>query len=300
MQALLARGADANLADGNGDTPLHAGLRGEEEEDETQLAVLQMLLKGGASADAGNGQFPSPAHFCAERGRVGALKVLLDAKADPSVRDKRTGFTPLHLAARAGAVSAVEALLGAGADPNAASASGSTPLHLAALNKRAGAVEAILRLAAGRVDAGAKNAMGARCAARPLLATYHLAPLQTSVVAWRWKRRVPSNECRGSSGWPCSAIWFLQTNALPSSCHDARSMRPTTATPLLVAVRPAGFCNPYRYLPTIDYPHSTHHHSRSLHHIHIIHSPVAPPPPRLPQQVRLRGRWRRATKSKSS
>lgn len=159
VRALLAKGADPNLADGNGNGPAHIALQTE------QLDLLGELLKAGASANAGNKEYHSPAHFCALKGKAEALALLLAAGADPNVRDEN-GFTPLHLASRAGRVAAAEALLGAGADANAANGTGSTALHLACVNKRADVVRAILAKAAGKVDVNAKNANGARPRAR--------------------------------------------------------------------------------------------------------------------------------------
>lgn len=154
VRALLAKGANPNVPDGNGNNAAHIAL------DTDQLSLLEELLKAGADANAGNKEYHSPAHFCALKGKTEALKLYLAAKADPNLKEEN-GFTPLHLAARAGRAPAVEALLAAGAEANAANNSGSTALHLACVNKRAEVVATILRAAAGKVDVNAKNANGA-------------------------------------------------------------------------------------------------------------------------------------------
>jgi hypothetical protein len=70
-------------------------------------------------------------HHASEAGHVGAIEVLLAARADPADRTA-TGLIPLHLAARRGHVECVVSLLDASADSTAGTAEGTTSLHLAA------------------------------------------------------------------------------------------------------------------------------------------------------------------------
>lgn len=70
-------------------------------------------------------------HLAAAKGRVGCVKLLLDAGAKRNVQEK-DGLTPLHLAVYHGYVKCVSLLIDHGADVNCTSRFGSTPLHQAA------------------------------------------------------------------------------------------------------------------------------------------------------------------------
>jgi ankyrin repeat protein len=57
-------------------------------------------------------------HFASEAGNMDAVKMLLDAKANPNVQD-RTGKTPVTIAAERGRADVLKALLASGGDANA-------------------------------------------------------------------------------------------------------------------------------------------------------------------------------------
>ena len=84
-----------------------------------------------------------PLHNAARSGDLSAVKMLLEAGADPNARGRR-GATPLHEAAYNDNLAVVEALLAAGADPNAGERGGATPLHEAAHNDNPAIVKALL------------------------------------------------------------------------------------------------------------------------------------------------------------
>lgn len=102
----LALGADPNLADGIGVTPLHCAAAGGSTE------VARALLQAGADIEA----------------RI----------SDPSIsfmgdRYHWDGRTPLHYAAESGRADVVKLLVGHGANANSKATNGDTPLHSAVL-----------------------------------------------------------------------------------------------------------------------------------------------------------------------
>ena len=95
---------------------------------------VRSLLRSGADANVAQGDGITPLHLAAERGDLALAKLLLDAKARVEAKTRIGAYTPLHLASQGGHADVVEALLGAGADPASRTTnSGVTPLHLAAM-----------------------------------------------------------------------------------------------------------------------------------------------------------------------
>ena len=146
VRSLLDRGADANVARGDGMTGLHwAATHGDRE-----LAAL--LVEAGASPEAltriGD---HTPLHVASTMGHAEVLLVLAEAGADVNALTT-TGATPLHFAAASGSRAAVETLLSFGVAPDAREPQwGQTPLMFAAAAGRAQAITALLE---GGADAG--------------------------------------------------------------------------------------------------------------------------------------------------
>ena len=140
VRELLERGADVNLAQGDGMTALHwAGEVGD-------AAMAEMLIYAGANIDAFTrlGDF-TPLLIAAEAGNGPVVQVLVEAGADVEARTAVGGATALHYASQAGSVVAVETLLDAGADPDVRqTAWGQTPLMFAASLNRVEALQLLL------------------------------------------------------------------------------------------------------------------------------------------------------------
>jgi ankyrin repeat protein len=81
IKQLLAHNASPNMADNEGYTSLHAACMGN-----GQPEIIRLLVGGGAKVDAKDHEGWTPLHHAAQRGRVEAVSVLLELKAD---RDPR-------------------------------------------------------------------------------------------------------------------------------------------------------------------------------------------------------------------
>lgn len=136
IAALLSAGADPNVPDDRGNTPLHRASYGDCAE------CVSLLLRAGAQVSARNSKGVTPLHLC----DAVSIGVLLKAGADPQVRDEE-GQTPLHSNRNPD-----PRLLAPGI--NVADKFGFTPLHRAAL---AGDHERIDWLLANGADAGIES-----------------------------------------------------------------------------------------------------------------------------------------------
>jgi hypothetical protein len=109
VRKLIARGADVNKT---GWTPLHyAATTG-------QLAIIQLLLDEHAYIDAESPNKTTPLMMAAHYGTPQAVKLLLEAGADPSLRNE-LGLSAVDFAQRANRRDAAEMIAAAvrGAQP---------------------------------------------------------------------------------------------------------------------------------------------------------------------------------------
>ena len=131
VKLLLKAGADANKADQYGQTPLIEAAR------YGQIEVAQLLLDGGAEPNKADNAGLTPLHEAAGRGNSWQLvKHLIESGTEWSI-DKPDKFrrTPLHWAISYGQREVVKVLLEAGADPSKKDKRGSTPLSEAYSNE---------------------------------------------------------------------------------------------------------------------------------------------------------------------
>jgi ankyrin repeat protein len=98
VRKLVARGADVNKT---GWTPLHYAATG------GQVAVIQLLLDENAYIDAESPNKTTPLMMAAYYGSIQAVKALLDAGADPTLRNE-LGLSAVEFAQRANRPDAAE------------------------------------------------------------------------------------------------------------------------------------------------------------------------------------------------
>lgn len=128
---LIEAGADANVRDEQGETPLHAAVRGQKDD-----ALIARLVAGGADESARDALGNTPLHTAAWWGNDSAVHTLLKLGAPVNARNAR-GDTPLCVALQCEAaypgcddtLARVRALLEGGADVHAANELGRTALH---------------------------------------------------------------------------------------------------------------------------------------------------------------------------
>jgi uncharacterized protein len=97
-----------------------------------EAAAAALLIEHGAEVDAfGRGWMTGTAlHSAASRLQADVVRILLDAGANPDVRQS-AGWTPLHAAAMNGDLASADLLLAAGADPTATNDEGRSVADLA-------------------------------------------------------------------------------------------------------------------------------------------------------------------------
>ncbi len=147
IPVLLENGANPDIPDEHGDTPLHKaskfGLKD----------VVKQLIKAGADVNAKGNQGISPLMYAAGGGWNDLVKLLLDSKADIHHKSE-LDMTSLHFAClsktahETALISLVEMLLKAGVDINSIDYRGRSALHNAVVRKRTELVKILLEYGA--------------------------------------------------------------------------------------------------------------------------------------------------------
>ena len=123
-RALIGAGADVNAQDESGATPLHRAAPN------ASPARGNLLIEAGASVDVRDKSGAAPLHYAAESGRDRMMVRLIEAGADLNSQDQ-AGRTPLRIAVEKGWPESTKTLLAHGADPNVPDNEGRIPLHSA-------------------------------------------------------------------------------------------------------------------------------------------------------------------------
>ena len=117
-----------NQADYFGETPLHLASNGAT----GHVTIAATLIAAGANVNVTNINGNTPLHFAAEDGHASIVSLLIAATASLNLKNKVEGRTPLYMAARNGHVFVVSMLIAAKASLDVQGAYGQTPLHQAA------------------------------------------------------------------------------------------------------------------------------------------------------------------------
>nr|XP_034333304.1 uncharacterized protein LOC117691389 isoform X1 [Crassostrea gigas]XP_034333305.1 uncharacterized protein LOC117691389 isoform X2 [Crassostrea gigas] len=137
LQVLLSHGADTNLCDGFGRSPLYTACENE------HYSTVQLLLSNGANVNLCDDFGESPLYIACENGRDSTVQLLLSNGANVNLCDD-LGESPLYIACESGRDSTVQLLLSNGADVNLCDEVGRYPLYPACKNGRDSTVQLLL------------------------------------------------------------------------------------------------------------------------------------------------------------
>jgi len=126
VKELISQGADVNLRDSRGNTPLLQAII------IRKLSFIEPLIAAGADVNVKARNGAMPLHRIANSGQTEIAELLIKNGANVDAREERWGSTPLLAAAVSGRKDMVELLLKKGADIESPDGNGLSPLHLTA------------------------------------------------------------------------------------------------------------------------------------------------------------------------
>ena len=215
VRALLATGADVNVAQGDGMTALHWAAN----RSDSSLAVVLLRAKAQLTATTRVGGY-TPLHVASQSGATGVVRALLAAKADARAVTSN-GVSSLHLAAVAGVPGTITALIAAGGDVNAKEPSwGQTPLMTAAARGRADAVRALL-------NAGAEPSVTAK--------TMDIMASAAQDRQAKAKRDAVFAQLREAQGQTKNANWMPSPSQVQAAVKASREVEVQAATTAAIA-----------------------------------------------------------------
>ncbi|XP_049839283.1 serine/threonine-protein phosphatase 6 regulatory ankyrin repeat subunit C-like [Schistocerca gregaria] len=165
-ERLIEAGANINIMDHQGRTPLH--YIAVEGNNKGTIQLTEKMIEAGARVDVADHHGRTPLHYVGQSRNLGNYKgmqgikgimqltrMMIEAGARVNVADDH-GRTPLHYAAQAGNYKYVKELLKAGADVNAMDMDGATPLLMQSSRNYHEVTQLLVRAGAD-VTASAKN-----------------------------------------------------------------------------------------------------------------------------------------------
>jgi len=129
---LNSKGIDVTITNNQNSNAVHYLVRMHVSEDTVVLyrQVLDILISKSVDINAQNTNGETPIHFCCMSNNIHTAAFLLERGADCNIQTE-LGETPLHYAVRTGCIKLVRILMENGADPTIKSAEGSTPVDVA-------------------------------------------------------------------------------------------------------------------------------------------------------------------------
>jgi ankyrin repeat protein len=150
-ELLIAKGADINAKDNDGETPLHNAINS------NSMEVVELLIVNGADLDAKDNAGYSPLHKAIiSQVSKEVIELLISNGVDINIKNQ-FGCIPLHYAARGGQKEVVELLIANGTNVKARDDNQLTPLHEAAIG---GHLETVGLLITKGADINAKDNTG--------------------------------------------------------------------------------------------------------------------------------------------
>lgn len=137
IKKAIALGADVNVKNANGDTPLNMVAK------LSYYFIAKYFIDNGANVNVSNNDKISPLHFAVEYNNVKMVDLFLKNGADINARDN-INETPLHWTGWTGNLESAILLLKYGANPYLGNNSGTTPLDLS-IRQEHKAVEKLFR-----------------------------------------------------------------------------------------------------------------------------------------------------------
>jgi ankyrin repeat protein/serine/threonine protein kinase len=150
MKILLEYGANPNLKDVSGQTPLHLAIV--DDKIEIVKLLLEYLVDYNLKDNLGN----NPLTLAIKKNRIEIVELLLQYGADVNLKDDE-GRSPLYLAIMDNNIKMVELLLRYGANPNLKDDLGDTLLHIAVQENNLEIIKLLIRYGA---DNNLKNIFG--------------------------------------------------------------------------------------------------------------------------------------------
>jgi ankyrin repeat protein/serine/threonine protein kinase len=150
MRILLEYGANPNLKDVSGQTPLHLAIV--DDKIEIVKLLLEYLVDYNLKDNLGN----TPLTLAIKKNRIEIAELLLQYRADLNLKDDK-GRSPLYLAIMDNNIRMVELLLRYGANPNLKDDLGDTLLHIAVQENNLEIIKLLIRYGA---DPNLKNIFG--------------------------------------------------------------------------------------------------------------------------------------------
>ncbi|AVP88185.1 hypothetical protein phytr_12610 [Candidatus Phycorickettsia trachydisci] len=142
VQILLSNNPDINDKNEDSYTPLFIAAKSK------NVNIVQALIDKGADVNIPDRYLQNPLHLCSngdyyESDKDKIVEMLLKAKADPNVKHDE-GYTPLHMAASVGNNTVVKMLIQRGAQIDAKNSNSETPLYIAVKDKKLSTTKILL------------------------------------------------------------------------------------------------------------------------------------------------------------